>query len=93
MGIPDLRIDLNSEVPVYRQIVDAVRAAAMDGRLATGDRLPPTRELARQLGVNRNTVTAAYDALAVDGTVRSHTGRGIYRCYVGVEARPRHARR
>lgn len=78
MTIPGLDVDLASETPVYRQIADGIRAAALDGRLDRRRRLPPTRDLARQLGVNRNTVVAAYDLLATDGVVRSHTGRGTY---------------
>jgi DNA-binding transcriptional MocR family regulator len=78
VSIPGLEIDLESDVPVYRQIVDGVRAAALDGRLRSGHRLPATRDLARQLGVNRNTVVAAYETLAEEGRVRSHTGKGTF---------------
>jgi GntR family transcriptional regulator/MocR family aminotransferase len=78
MNIPGLQIDVDSEVPVYRQIADGVCAAALDGRLKPGHRLPPTRDLARQLGVNRNTVVAAYETLGTEGWVRSHTGRGTF---------------
>jgi GntR family transcriptional regulator/MocR family aminotransferase len=78
MTIPGLQIDLDSEVPVYRQIVDGVRAAALEGGLSPGHRLPPTRDLARQLCVNRNTVVAAYETLAEEGWVRSHTGKGTF---------------
>jgi DNA-binding transcriptional MocR family regulator len=78
MSIPGLQIRLESDVPVYRQIADGVRSALIDGRLQAGHRLPPTRDLARQLGVNRNTVVAAYDLLASWGLVRSHTGRGTF---------------
>src|SRR6185369_3257495 len=76
--IPGLTVDLTSDTPVYRQIADGIRRAAGEGRLARGRRLPPTRDLSRALGVNRNTVIAAYDLLASDGFVRSHTGRGTY---------------
>jgi 2-aminoadipate transaminase len=76
--IPGLCIGAASDVPVYRQIVDGIRAALLDGRLKPGERLPATRDLARQLGVNRNTVVAAYDALAAEGLVASHTGRGTF---------------
>jgi 2-aminoadipate transaminase len=69
---------VDSDVPVYRQIVDGIRTALLDGRISPGGKLPPTRELARQLGVNRNTVVAAYDALAAEGLVTSHTGRGTF---------------
>lgn len=73
-----MTVDLSSETPVYRQIADGIRRAAGDGSLPRGRRLPPTRDLSRALGVNRNTVIAAYDLLASDGLVRSHTGRGTY---------------
>ena len=78
MTIPGLKIDWDSDVPVYRQIADGVRDAAAEGRLEAGRRLPPTRDLARQLGVNRNTVVAAYEQLATDGWVESRTGRGTF---------------
>ena len=73
-----LQIDQDSSIPVYRQIADGVRAAARDERLQAGHRLPPTRDLARQLGVNRQTVVAAYEHLAAEGWVRSHTGKGTF---------------
>jgi len=76
--IPGLEVDVEGDQPVYRQIADGIRSAASAGRLPSGQRLPPTRDLARQLGVNRNTVIAAYDLLAAEGIVRSHTGRGTY---------------
>lgn len=43
-----------------------------------GDRLPANRELARILGVNRTTVTAAYAELEADGLISSHIGRGTF---------------
>jgi DNA-binding transcriptional MocR family regulator len=78
MTIPGLNINLESEIPVYRQIAEGVRAALAAGKLSPGLRLPPTRDLARQLGVNRNTVVAAYELLATEGVVHSHTGRGTF---------------
>jgi DNA-binding transcriptional MocR family regulator len=76
--LPGLQIDQESAVPVYRQIADGVRSAALDGRLQPGHRLPPTRDLARQLGVNRQTVVAAYEHLAAEGWVHSQTGKGTF---------------
>lgn len=63
---------------MYRQIADGVRAATLDGRLPPGHRLPATRDFARSLGVNRNTVVAAYACLADEGWVTSHTGKGTF---------------
>lgn len=68
--------------PVYRQIADRIRDDVAAGRLGAGERLPPIRTLARQLGVNRDTVALAYEALAADGVVESTVGRGTFVCAV-----------
>jgi GntR family transcriptional regulator/MocR family aminotransferase len=57
-------------------LVDAVRAAVREGRLAEGARLPPTRLLAADLGVSRGVVVEAYQRLADEGLVQSRTGVG-----------------
>ena len=64
--------------PVYVQIADQIREGVETGRLAGGDRLPTIRALARQLGVNRDTVSLAYEALSQDGVVESTVGRGTF---------------
>ncbi len=64
--------------PVYQQIADAVRAAIARQRLGDGERLPTIRQLARQLGVHRDTVATAYEALAAEGVVESAVGRGTF---------------
>jgi GntR family transcriptional regulator len=62
-----LRIDLNSTIPVYRQIVDGLRILLVNGEFNTGDQLPPVRRLALDLGVHFNTVAEAYRTLAEEG--------------------------
>ncbi|QWF77576.1 MocR-like pyridoxine biosynthesis transcription factor PdxR [Amycolatopsis sp. CA-230715] len=59
---------------IYRQLLEAI----LDGRLRAGDRLPPTRELARTLEVSRNTVAVAYDRLTAEGFVVSRVGAGTF---------------
>ncbi|MER6950275.1 PLP-dependent aminotransferase family protein [Nonomuraea sp. NPDC000554] len=59
---------------VYRQLLDAV----LDGRLRSGERLPPTRELARRLEISRNTVAVAYDRLVADGFLVGRAGAGTF---------------
>src|SRR5262245_30550387 len=78
MTVPGLHIDPTVATPVYRQIAKGIRAAVEAGRLHPGTQLPPTRDLAKQLGVNRNTVIAAYDLLVETGTATGHTGRGTF---------------
>ncbi|MGA2185873.1 MAG: GntR family transcriptional regulator [Bryobacteraceae bacterium] len=62
-----LRVDLKSAVPVYRQIVDALRILLVNGELSPGDPLPPVRRLALDLGVHFNTVAEAYRTLEEEG--------------------------
>ncbi len=71
-------IERGGREPVFRQIVEYLRRAIDAGRLAPGARLPPLRGLARSLGVNRETVAAAYRELAVRGLVESGVGRGTF---------------
>ena len=59
---------------IYRQLFDAV----LDGRLRPGERLPPTRELARHLEVSRNTVALAYERLVAEGVLLSRVGSGSF---------------
>ncbi|GIG58226.1 GntR family transcriptional regulator [Longispora fulva] len=59
---------------IYRQLLDAI----LDGRLRTGERLPPTRELAASLEVSRNTVAAAYDQLTAEGFLVGRVGAGTF---------------
>jgi GntR family transcriptional regulator/MocR family aminotransferase len=64
--------------PVYLQIAAAVRAAIERDGLGSGTRLPAIRDLARELGVHRDTVATAYESLAADGLVESTVGRGTF---------------
>lgn len=64
--------------PLYQQIVAAIEAAARDGRLREGDRLPPQRTLAATLGVDLTTVTRAYAEARRRGLIDAVTGRGSF---------------
>jgi GntR family transcriptional regulator/MocR family aminotransferase len=57
-------------------LVDALRAAIADGRLAVGTRLPASRVLAADLAVSRGVVVAAYQVLFDDGLIRADGARG-----------------
>ena len=62
--------------PVYKQITSQLRRAIAVGEIKPGDPLPTVRQLAGDLGVNFNTVANAYRALAKEGLVETHQGRG-----------------
>src|SRR5580700_8791817 len=73
-------LDPHSGVPIYRQLGTHLQHLIETGDLHPGDRLPPTRELAGQLGLNRTTVSAAYDLLEHEGLIKGEVGRGSYVC-------------
>jgi DNA-binding LacI/PurR family transcriptional regulator len=75
-SLSTFRLDLRSDVGIAAQIRTRIAFLIADGELATGDRLPPVRELARQLGVNFNTVRSAYAKLDTDGLVLTRHGVG-----------------
>src|SRR5262247_444451 len=64
--------------PVFRQIVDHVRRNIESGRLSPGAKLQPIRLMARELGVNRETVADAYRELEALGLTESGVGRGTF---------------
>ena len=74
-----IRIDVESDTPAYRQIVDAMRTHLVSGRLEPDDVLPPVRQLAADLGVHFNTVAEAYRILADEGwlELRRRTGARV----------------
>ena len=63
---------------LYRQIADQIRGLIRSGEFPAGSRLPPERDLARQLGVSRPSVREALIALEVEGLVDVRIGSGIY---------------
>lgn len=67
-----------SEGPLYRQIFDQIVERISNGAFGDGFRLPPSRTLADRLGVHRNTVVRAYEALEAGGFVDSTVGRGTF---------------
>jgi GntR family transcriptional regulator/MocR family aminotransferase len=71
---PDLFLDVAPGRPLRTGIEDALRGAIGSGRLARGTRLPATRVLARDLGVSRGTVLAAYTQLTAEGWLAARRG-------------------
>ena len=71
-----LRIDLASNVSVYEQIANGLRAELVAGSFGPGDRFPTVRALAIDLGVHHNTVAQAYRQLADEGWLELKRHRG-----------------
>ncbi len=73
-----LALDRAGAEPLHRQLYRALRQAVLDGRLRAGERLPPSRALAADRGLSRNTVVTAYDTLLAEGYVTGRVGAGTF---------------
>lgn len=71
-------LDPRSEVPLYQQLYRYFTGLIRSGTLKNGERLPATRELAGMLGLNRTTVSAAYELLESEGLITGQVGRGSF---------------
>ncbi|MCC2957776.1 PLP-dependent aminotransferase family protein [Massilia sp. IC2-477] len=71
-------LERTAAIPLFRQLYARLKDAILHGRLAPGARLPPTRELAQQLQVSRQTVLAAYEQLTAEGYLRGGVGQGTF---------------
>jgi GntR family transcriptional regulator len=74
----EFTLDLHTGMPVYRQLIDQVRAAIASGSLTAGDQLPTVRQLAVDLAINPNTVMRAYRELELGGLLETHQGTGTF---------------
>ncbi len=72
------KLDPTAESPLYRQLYEQIAEQIRSGQLGRGERLPATRELAGHLGLNRATVSAAYELLEGEGLIAGQVGRGSF---------------
>lgn len=72
------RLDANTGMAPYRQLVDQVTSAVRLGILRAGDQLPSVREVVTQITINPNTVHRAYRELEVAGIVAGRPGLGTF---------------
>ena len=71
-------IDLQSRVPIYEQLYKKTLELVMKGILKENSQMPSVRSLAKDLGVNPNTVAKAYGELERNGIIYSLAGRGSF---------------
>lgn len=71
-------VDRSGPVSLQRQIFEQIRDLILSGRTPAGLRLPSSRKFSVELGVSRNSVTAAFDQLIAEGYVEARTGAGSF---------------
>ena len=71
-----IKIDTNLSLPLFKQVMDQIKKAVMDGLLKPDDSLPSIRQLANDLELNHNTVAKAYRLLERDSVIQTKGYRG-----------------
>ena len=74
----EFRLDLQSGVPVYRQLIDQVLGGIAAAALTPGDQLPTVRQVAVDLSINPNTVARAYREMEIRGVLDTQQGTGTF---------------
>lgn len=67
-----------SELPIYEQIKEQIKAQILEGKVSEDEQLPSIRQLARDLKISVITTTRAYNDLAEEGFIISVTGKGYF---------------
>lgn len=74
MGL--ITVDLRDRKQLYEQLVDNIKNLILIGELSPDEKLPSVRSLARELGINPNTIQKAYTELERQGIILTLPGRG-----------------
>lgn len=86
-----IALDRQCATALHTQVFEHIRQAILEGRLSKGARLPPSRQLAQELQVSRNTVVLVYERLLAEGYATGRVGAGTFIAPVVPE--DRHPRR
>lgn len=68
-------LNSQSDIPIYRQLVEQIRRLVVGGQLRAGDQLPSVRELALEHAVNPMTISKAYSQLEMEGLLIRQRGK------------------
>ena len=68
----------NNSVPIYVQVIDKFKADIISGRIKLGEKMPSTRDLAKELGINPNTATRIYKEMELQGLCYKKRGLGTF---------------
>jgi GntR family transcriptional regulator len=72
-----VKVDRSDSTAVFEQVAAEIRRAILAGEARPGERLPPARDLAAELGVNTNTVLRSLRLLRDEGLLEFRRGRGV----------------
>ena len=73
-----MKWEFKNGIPIYLQIIDQIKRQIVSGELAPGSRIPAVRDLAKEAGVNPNTMQRALTQLEQEGLLYTHWNRKAY---------------
>lgn len=71
-------MDFNNSIPIYIQVINKFKSDLITGKIVLGEKLPSTRDLAKELGINPNTATRIYKELEGMGICYKKRGLGTF---------------
>lgn len=74
----NIKINKDNRIPLYIQVKKQIIYLIKNGSLRVGTKMPTERELAKELGISRNTISSAYNELEAKGVLKSIRGRGTF---------------
>lgn len=77
----DKFMNFDKNVPIYIQVMDYIRLGIINGNFNSNGKLPSTREMAKALKLNTNTINRAYYTLVLDGIIHTKRGVGYFVAY------------
>ena len=78
LSLAAIHLERSHAIPLHRQLYNCLSEAILARQLVPGTRVPPTRALAAELGISRNTVVNAFDQLLAEGYLESKVGSGTF---------------
>ena len=72
-----IQLDMQSEIPIYTQLINQIIEGIASGKLQPGEDLPSVRSMASDIGVNLHTVNKAYTLLKQEGFIQVHRQKGV----------------
>ena len=78
INLAGIKLSKKSATPLYTQLYEQFRAMILSNRLRPGDRLPASRNLAKELGVSRVIISQGYEQLMMEGYLIGKTGSGTF---------------
>lgn len=72
-----IQLDMQSDIPIYTQLINQIIEGIASGKLQPGEDLPSVRSMASDIGVNLHTVNKAYTLLKQEGFIQVHRQKGV----------------